>query len=137
VLNFFHDDLVVPDEASSGTVAMLKLYNYVLDTATISQHFHNLTSQVYGIGEPDDDHSLNVFPNPASDVLRIGLSDLKTKETCLIRLTTLTGKEVISRVNPSDRIADIDITMLISGCYILEVSIGTKQFHRKVIVQHF
>ncbi|MCX6235157.1 MAG: T9SS type A sorting domain-containing protein [Bacteroidetes bacterium] len=136
VLNFFHDDLVVPDEASSGTVAMLKLYNYVLDTATIRQHFQNLTSQVYGISESDAPHSLNVFPNPASDILHVGFSDMRDKETCLIRLSTLSGKKLISQVTSGDKIAVIDITRLINGCYILEVSTRTNQFHEKVIIQH-
>jgi outer membrane protein OmpA-like peptidoglycan-associated protein len=39
VLNFFFDDLIVKEEASEGAVAMIKMYDYVVDPATIKRGF--------------------------------------------------------------------------------------------------
>jgi outer membrane protein OmpA-like peptidoglycan-associated protein len=39
VLNFFFDDLIVKEEASEGAVAMIKIYDYVVDPATIKRGF--------------------------------------------------------------------------------------------------
>jgi OmpA-OmpF porin, OOP family len=39
VLNFFFDDLIVKDEASEGAVAMIKIYDYVVDPASIKRDF--------------------------------------------------------------------------------------------------
>lgn len=39
VLNFFFDDLIVKEEASEGAVAMIKIYDYVVDPASIKRGF--------------------------------------------------------------------------------------------------
>ncbi len=42
VLNFFFDDLIVKEEASEGAVAMIKIYDYVVDPATIKRDYQTL-----------------------------------------------------------------------------------------------
>lgn len=39
VLNFFFDDLIVKEEASEGAVAMIKIYDYVVDPSTIKSGY--------------------------------------------------------------------------------------------------
>lgn len=46
VLNFFFDDLIVKDEASDGAVAMIKLYDYVVDPASIKRDFQLLEEKI-------------------------------------------------------------------------------------------
>lgn len=42
VLNFFQDDLVVKGEASAGQVALIRLYNYVLEPQIVKRSFQQL-----------------------------------------------------------------------------------------------
>jgi len=46
MLNFFFDDLIVKDEASDGAVAMIKLYDYAVDPATIKRDFQLLEAKI-------------------------------------------------------------------------------------------
>lgn len=46
LLNFFFDDLIVKDEASDGAVAMIKLYDYVVDPASIKRDFQLLEEKI-------------------------------------------------------------------------------------------
>ena len=46
MLNFFFDDLIVKDEASDGAVAMIKLYDYVVDPASIKRDFQLLEEKI-------------------------------------------------------------------------------------------
>ncbi|MFN4147192.1 MAG: OmpA family protein [Runella sp.] len=46
VLNFFFDDLIVKDEASEGAVALLKIYDRVLEPASIRANFQQLANVV-------------------------------------------------------------------------------------------
>lgn len=46
MLNFFFDDLIVKDEASDGAVAMIKLYDYVVDPASIKLDFQLLEEKI-------------------------------------------------------------------------------------------
>ena len=65
VLNFFHDDLEVANEASPGAVAMLKIYDYVLDSTAIKDNFDNLAGNIFFIGEQQKmNTTIQSFPNP-------------------------------------------------------------------------
>ena len=39
MVNFFFDDLIVKDESSAGTVALIKIYDYIVDPATVKKGF--------------------------------------------------------------------------------------------------
>jgi OmpA-OmpF porin, OOP family len=49
VLNFFHDDLIVKDEASSGAVALIKIYDYIVDPLAIKNSFKDLEQEMQKI----------------------------------------------------------------------------------------
>jgi len=75
VINFFHDDLSVPNEASAGAVALLNLYNYVLDSNVVKGNFENLGGQVFSVKELSPSKALlKVSPNPASTSVTVNLS---------------------------------------------------------------
>jgi OmpA-OmpF porin, OOP family len=46
VLNFFYDDLIVKDEASEGAVALIKIYDYVVDPMLVKKNFEQLNTTV-------------------------------------------------------------------------------------------
>ncbi len=46
VLNFFFDDLIVKDEASSGAVALIKIYDYLVEPSSIKKSFADLEKEM-------------------------------------------------------------------------------------------
>ncbi len=46
VLNFFYDDLMVKDEASEGAIALLKIYDYVIDPQEVKRNFTDIKKTV-------------------------------------------------------------------------------------------
>jgi OmpA-OmpF porin, OOP family len=49
VLNFFHDDLIVKDEASAGAVALIKIYDYIVEPQAIKNSFKDLEKEMQKI----------------------------------------------------------------------------------------
>jgi outer membrane protein OmpA-like peptidoglycan-associated protein len=49
VLNFFHDDLIVKDEASAGAVALIKIYDYIVDPVVVKSSFKDLEQEMQKI----------------------------------------------------------------------------------------
>ncbi len=97
VLNFFHDDLAVPNEASSGAVALLKLYNYALDSTVIREKWNQLGSSVFGVNETAKSNvKLNVYPNPVSDILNVNLSAFSNKSEARIQVVNEIGQVVLA-----------------------------------------
>jgi OmpA-OmpF porin, OOP family len=102
VLNFFYDDLSVPNEASSGAVAMLRLYNYALDSTEIKDKWTQLGSNVFGISENSKTNLKTfVYPNPASDFIHINLSEFPAQSEANIRIINGMGALVYNSNIPS------------------------------------
>lgn len=94
-INFFHDDLVVPNEASSGAVALLNMYNYVLDSATIAQNFENIGGTVFNIREKEKVNlTLKAYPNPANRYVMLNLTEYGQGEKVQIYVTNATGVRI-------------------------------------------
>lgn len=138
VLNFFHDDLIVGGEASSGAVAMLKLYNYRLDSATIVQHYADLESNVFGIGDPETQAtSISIFPNPVGDQFTLDLSAFERDQSLSIDIVNslgMTVKQLELDAGAGDRI-NISVSDLEKGLYVLRLRSGNQYAARKILVQ--
>lgn len=82
-----------------------------------------------------DKLSINIFPNPSSDLLAIQIDDL-VKEDYAIELYDATGKLVQSaKINTGSTIAYFDTQTLYAGTYLVKISNGTVQTTRKVVLQ--
>ena len=46
VLNFFHDDLIVKEEASAGAVAIIKIFDYVVEPTEVKKSYLKLNESV-------------------------------------------------------------------------------------------
>lgn len=139
VLNFFYDDLVVPNEASSGAVAMLNLYNYILDSATIKHNFDNLNSQVFSVKEKNLEYApFRVYPNPASDLLSVDVKKILQNGPVNVSLYDMTGTRVFDQmIMPGDDpYFEIDTGSYPEGIYLVKSESGSKVFSRKVIIRH-
>ena len=82
-----------------------------------------------------DKLSINIFPNPSSDLLAIQIDDL-VKEDYAIELYDATGKLVQSaKINTGSTIAYFDTQTLYAGTYLVKISNGSAQTTRKVVLQ--
>lgn len=138
VLNFFHDDVVVGNEASSGAVAMLRLYNYTLDSATIVEHYEDLGSNVFGISDASIDNvPMLAFPNPVSDQFTLDLSSFENTQSLSIDILNCLGmkvKHIEHTAGGGDRIS-VSVSELDHGLYVVQVRSKYQYAARKILIQ--
>jgi len=138
ILNFFHDDLIVPNEASSGAVAMLKLYNYALDSTIIKENFDDLAGNLFYIGERRKQQTtIQNFPNPADDHLTIDFGNFDENETVLLKLTDALGRTIYeTNVKIKNQKQFMFKTAdLREGVYILVAESESKTAFGKILIQ--
>lgn len=137
VLNFFHDDLVVPNEASSGAVAMLKLYNYTLDSGTIVQHFNDLAGNVFSVNENErKELDMNVYPNPASDHITLDPGAFGEHEAIQIRMFNSMGTLVREiQHTPNGDCIRLSVDQLEAGLYVIHAINKTSTSYSKVLIR--
>jgi hypothetical protein len=138
VLNFFFDDLMVPNEASSGAVALLNMYNYVLDSATIKQNWDNLNSQVFGLNERGKSNtSIGVFPNPANGHTNIDLSSMRNDGTVQVAVLDMMGTQVYTgrTASGNDYLLNLKTLDLPSGLYTIKAESDSKVSTQKLVIQ--
>ncbi|HOW31079.1 MAG TPA: T9SS type A sorting domain-containing protein [Bacteroidales bacterium] len=137
VLNFFYDDLVVPNEASSGAVAMLKLYNYVLDSATIKDNWDDIGGTVFGINENKLSMvPVRVFPNPATDNITVDLANMGNKEDIEINVLNNAGTQLFAtRINRGNKTYSIPLKGFASGLYLVRINTPSSYTNAKFIVR--
>lgn len=139
VLNFFHDDFVVPNEASTGAVAMIKLYNYVLDSTSIQENFDDLRGNIFFVDEHiKTNTSIQCFPNPASDQLVIDLSNFDDNERVKLKLVNLVGVTVhhLETKPAQQKNVQMITSELENGIYMLMAESDSKVAAMKVLIQH-
>ena len=79
-------------------------------------------------------HGLEVYPNPADKLLNLQLKN-STEELREIRLFNVLGESVtVPLINRSANSAQVNVSSLTKGVYILQVQIGTEWVSQKVSV---
>ena len=136
VVNFFYDDLAVPGEAASGAVALLKLYNYALDSTTIRHKWEQLGSSVFGVNEVlKSNLNVNVYPNPVTDILNIDLSVLSKQNEASVRVVNEIGQVVYAEkilVNADSY--DLSVKNYKKGIYSLLIETDREIARAKFVV---
>jgi len=137
VLNLFYDDLSVPNEASPGAVAMLRLYDYALDSTEIKEKWTQLGSSVFGISDADKP-GINavVYPNPAKDHLQVDLSAFPLYKETDLTIVNETGQIVFrEKRNISSKTYTIPLDNFRTGLYTLVIKSGKESAMTKFIIQ--
>ena len=138
VINFFHDDLVVPNEASSGAVALLNMYNYVLDSNTIVQNYANLGSTVFGLNDfRKSNTSMQVYPNPANRHVNLKLSEFRQGEKVQISVINPAGSTMYSRemiLIGSNSTLRLETASWPEGIYFIRAESSSKTAGSKIAV---
>jgi OmpA-OmpF porin, OOP family len=138
VLHFFQDDLPVPNEASAGAVALLNLYNYELDSATIKHKFDSLHGQLFAIRETGNSIGyLKVYPNPANEMINIDLSQSKVIGEVNMCIINSTGTVVYQRTCMTGKKYRIDLNALdlANGIYVVKAESGTGIYSQKFVIR--
>ena len=136
VLNFFHDDLYVQNEASAGSVGMLKLYNYALSSTQIQENWDGMGSQVFGINKASEKTPILVYPNPVSATAFADLSAFDEGKPIEIGIYNADGRMVYqTTVNNKSGRFEIGMSMLPSGLYLLRAIQETKIATSKILVR--
>jgi len=137
VINFFHDDLVVPNEASSGAVALLNMYNYVLDSSAIVQNYANLGGTVFGL---DDNRKNTVdllaYPNPANRYVNLNLSEFRQGEKIKISVTNAAGAMIYSNeiIISSNNTLRLETASWPEGIYMIRTESGNNTARNKIAI---
>ena len=137
-LNFFHDDLSVPNEASSGAVAMLKIYNYTLDSTTIKNNYDDLAGNLFYIGKKNSINTIiQTFPNPVADRINVDLSNFAENETVHIKLVNTIGIVVLDTelATGNQKKIVLNTNEIESGIYILTAESESRHAIGKVLIQ--
>lgn len=131
-INFFQDDLVVANEASAGSIAILRIYNYELDSQTVQSNYNDLNGSLAVAGVDKGTLAVQLYPNPATDVLHIALPKEGRKR---FQVTTVTGQIIHDQATAETQIA-YDVKGLISGMYAVVITTETgeravKRFYKQ------
>ncbi len=138
VLNFFFDDLIVPNEASSGSVALLNLYNYVLDSTTIKENFANIGGTVFSVNElHKKNNDLRIYPNPATTETSIDLSAFRDIPEITLTIQNLLGQTSFSQnVDPAKTSElKINLATFTKGIYIVRAESPFISATKKLIIK--
>ncbi|HBZ19719.1 MAG TPA: secretion system protein Por [Bacteroidales bacterium] len=121
------DTMPWPDADGNGYY--LKLIDPGLDNNNPSNWIAS-NSILTSVENPDATESLNVYPNPADDMLMIN-ADFEIKS---VRVLDIYGRSVLFQRINSGRY-ELNVKQLLKGIYFLEIGSTAKTYFRKVIVQ--
>lgn len=125
-LNFFQDDLAVPNEASAGAIAMLRIYNYELDSQIIKTNYDGLNQSLTVAQVAAGATGVQIHPNPATDILHIRFPENGRKR---LQILALTGQVLLDQTT-TEAGMDYDVKSLIPGMYCLTIT--NESGHRSV-----
>lgn len=128
------DDVIYAYTPITGeTYNVTGVVNYAFGSFKLLPRFAEDIEQISGI-ESNLLSGVNVYPNPAIDVLNIDLgTELNGNAT--ITLTDVTGKLVYSSVKPAAGVVTISTDRIAPGVYNLQLSKGTHTSTTKVVVK--
>lgn len=110
-----------------GSMDDLRLFNVALSEEEVQELFEYVPDTGTGIGDVTGKNAFSVYPNPASDYIRIN-----TKAQSLdVGIYNISGQLVISSVNETQ----IDISSLSKGLYFVDAKVDGERVCEKLIVE--
>jgi hypothetical protein len=126
----------IPDPivASNGSLFIVWYTN-----SSASSQGWKMSYEVDNISVPENSpvHSLDIYPNPASDMLNV-LFKSEKDETVDIRLVSLTGKVILEEVigsSAGNYHSVLDVKALPDGMYFLELESSSSKLVSKVVIR--
>lgn len=87
-----------------------------------------------GVGIDDKDFPATLYPNPASDLIHLTLSE--EFDHCVVTINNMVGNTVFSQVLSTEKSLDIPVHQLANGVYILSADCDGRAIHKKIVIQH-
>lgn len=115
---FFQDDNVVAGEASDGSIAMLKIHNFEMDSIGVKASFNNLSGALTSINSLEKNPAFSIYPNPLSTVLTINMPAVDATSNSNFKIQDILGKTILKGVVTSGK-NTINLHYLSSGVYNL------------------
>ncbi len=115
------------------------VYFYVTPTSNTQTGTYlldmTISKSISGIEVPYDDSKINVYPNPAREILNVDLSGYNGSVN-KISLFTIEGKELYSNTEiQSSKINAIPVNMLSEGAYVLSLQTSEGVINNKIMIQ--
>ena len=110
-----------------GFMDDFRLFNVALSEEEVQELFEYVPDSGTGIGDLTGSKAFSIYPNPASDYIRIN-----TKAQSLeVGIYTISGQLVMSSVNETQ----IDISSLSGGLYFVDAKVDGERVCQKLIVE--
>ncbi len=125
-----------PVASPSGTTTYTLTANYGSCSSTSSVVV--TVDLCNGITENTDEVNVNVFPNPAGNVLNVGF-EMNTNQTVQLNLVDITGKSVFAKtvsLKSGSNKEVISLDEYATGLYFLKVQTGTSSSTKKIVIEH-
>jgi hypothetical protein len=123
-IRFFHDDAVVPNEASSGEVALIRVTDQELTLGEVSDSYFTLCQRIVSVEEQSVANDLYVGPNPSSDIIELRLPAAFTGRTEL-RLFDAQGALLRTWTSANTGRETLSLESLPTGVYTLVATSST------------
>jgi len=105
-----------------------------IDTPKLRMYYEEFEDGTTGIGTILNQNEFEIYPNPASDILKVKLTG---KEIQQIRVVDITGKTVFeSRTGFHASEVNIPVNQLQNGVYILQITSGNQTGTKSFVVRH-
>jgi len=134
--NVTPDGLFEPEAAQLGWNAIT--YIYVDENGCEASAQDSIfVDECVGIKDYEEEIAIKIYPNPTRDILNINIDGLRYSSNTHIRLVDVVGQLVyehaIMNQNGSYKTA-INLAAQQNGLYILKLSIGSRNFYKKVFL---
>lgn len=124
-IKFFRDDNAVPNEASSGHVALVRMCDYILSPADVDTSYNNFCNRITGIESPSNYFNINIYPNPAFDHLNIMLPNTDFSKDINFTLINMIGQQAKSFQIKAES-TDLKLSTISPGIYFYHLQIDHK-----------
>lgn len=137
------NETVIYNTATAGATYYVKVYGNATSTScyTFQAQIGSTNFKVEdGQVDASMPNALNLYPNPVSNQLTVEYqNDIAGQSTITMNVFDVMGKLVMTQTTESfegDNAYYLDMTNLLNGMYIMEVTDGTNRQMRKFMVQH-
>lgn len=119
----------------NGYIDDFRVYNYALSANEVAQLAGVTPSGVSDINCNSCEDGLSVMPVPANDVLHLSYTRTASNSLSTITVFDMNGKLLLSK-DMKDSNADLSVSNLSSGMYILKLTNKDETLTKKIILKH-
>jgi hypothetical protein len=125
-----------PDALLKGSIDDFRVYNYALTASEVSDLAGGITTDLVN-GTGYDENGLVLSPVPANDLVHVKYTS-KQINAGLSTITVLdaSGRSVLSQEWKTSNSADLNVSTLPSGMYMVKVSTGEEVVMKKIVIHH-